>query len=148
MSALSFYALNDAAFRLELNTSFKSDIVGDLYWSINLFESYNSQPPARQKKNDFGVSASRGLVVFIRGALPLGLPYWFARGGPKAPLRSPGATRYRSRFRRTRYRSRFRAPRFARFRRPAPGALGQPGRPWLIRWRSLRSRAHRTTLVP
>jgi Protein of unknown function, DUF481 len=48
-SALSFYALNRARLRLELNTSFKSDIVGDLYWSINLFESYNSDPPAGWK---------------------------------------------------------------------------------------------------
>ena len=43
-----------------MNTSFKSDIVGDLYWSINAFESFNSQPPSGQKKSDFGVSASIG----------------------------------------------------------------------------------------
>ena len=40
----------DSRLRLELNTSFKSDIVGDLYWSINAFESFNSQPPTDQKK--------------------------------------------------------------------------------------------------
>jgi hypothetical protein len=57
----TFYALNrDARFRLELNTSFRSDIVGDLYWSINSFDSFNSDPPAGQKKNDFGVSAAVG----------------------------------------------------------------------------------------
>jgi Protein of unknown function, DUF481 len=61
VSALSFYALNgDARVRLEINTSFKSDIVGDLYWSINLFESYNGDPPAGRKSNDFGVSAAVG----------------------------------------------------------------------------------------
>jgi hypothetical protein len=27
----------------------------------------------------------------FRGALPLGLPYWLARGDPNAPLRSPGS---------------------------------------------------------
>ena len=60
-SMLSFFALNrDARVRLEVDTSFKSDIVGDLYWSINLFESYNGDPPADQKKNDFGVSATVG----------------------------------------------------------------------------------------
>jgi len=58
---VSFYALTGGArTRLEIDTSFKSDIVGDLYWSINLFESYNSGPPAGQKNNDFGISASVG----------------------------------------------------------------------------------------
>jgi hypothetical protein len=60
VSVLSFYGLNRSRTRLELDTSFKSDIVGDLYWSINLFESYNSEPPAGQKTNDFGVSAAVG----------------------------------------------------------------------------------------
>jgi hypothetical protein len=60
VSALSFYALAEPRFRLELDTSFKSDIVGDLYWSVNLFESYNSAPPPDQKTNDFGISAAIG----------------------------------------------------------------------------------------
>lgn len=61
VGVVSFYALNrDARLRLELNTSFKSDIVGDLYWSINLVESYNSDPPKDRKSNDFGVSAAVG----------------------------------------------------------------------------------------
>jgi hypothetical protein len=61
VTVLSFYALNrDARARFELNTSFKSDIVGDLYWSINLFDSYNSDPPTDRKSNDFGVSAAVG----------------------------------------------------------------------------------------
>lgn len=61
VEALSFYALNgEGRVRLELNTRFKSDIVGDLYWSINLFESYNSAPQTNQEGNDFGVSAAIG----------------------------------------------------------------------------------------
>jgi hypothetical protein len=61
IGAVSFYALNRAArFRLELNASFKSDIVGDLYWSVNLFETLNSDPPTGQKSNDFGFSAAIG----------------------------------------------------------------------------------------
>jgi hypothetical protein len=60
-SAISYYALNgDPRIRLELNASFKSDIVGDLYWSVNAFESYNSRPPQDQKSSDFGVSATMG----------------------------------------------------------------------------------------
>ena len=47
----TYYALNlDSRLRLEMNTSFKSDIVGDLYWSINAFESFNSQPPDGSEK--------------------------------------------------------------------------------------------------
>ena len=51
---------NGPRLRLELDTSFKSDIVGDLYWSVNLFDSYNSRPPAGEKSNDFGISAAIG----------------------------------------------------------------------------------------
>jgi len=61
VSARTFFALTgESRTRLELNTTFKSDIVGDLYWSINTFESYNSRPPAAQKTNDFGISAAVG----------------------------------------------------------------------------------------
>ena len=60
VSLVTYYGLNRSRVRLELNTSFKSDIVGDLYWSINLFESYNSEPPASQKRSDFGISATVG----------------------------------------------------------------------------------------
>jgi hypothetical protein len=60
-SAWTYYALNgDGRVRAELNASFKSDIVGDLYWSVNAFESYNSRPPQDQKSSDFGVSATMG----------------------------------------------------------------------------------------
>jgi putative salt-induced outer membrane protein YdiY len=58
---LTFSKLDsDSRFRFEFNTSFKSDIVGDLYWSITAFESYNSEPPTDQKKSDFGMTASLG----------------------------------------------------------------------------------------
>jgi len=61
VTALTFYALTgDARFRLDINSNFKSDIISDLYWSINIFESFNSLPPTGQKKNDFGISASVG----------------------------------------------------------------------------------------
>ena len=61
VKAIVFYGLaSDNRTRFELQSSFKSDIVGDLYWSINLFESYNSAPPTGTKGNDFGVSAAVG----------------------------------------------------------------------------------------
>ena len=60
-TAYTYYALDGSSrVRLELNTSFKSDIVGDLYWSVNGFESFNSRPPAGQKESDFGISATLG----------------------------------------------------------------------------------------
>jgi hypothetical protein len=60
-SVYTYYALNGGArMRLELNSSFKSDIVGDLYWSVNGFESFNSRPPDGEKKSDFGISATLG----------------------------------------------------------------------------------------
>jgi hypothetical protein len=46
--------------RVELNTSYKQEIVKDLYWSVNLLESFNSQPPAGNKKNDLTLSMSLG----------------------------------------------------------------------------------------
>jgi hypothetical protein len=61
VGALSFYALHPAGrVRIEVNTSFKSDIVGDLYWSVTAYESYNGDPPEGRKKNDSGVSATVG----------------------------------------------------------------------------------------
>jgi hypothetical protein len=56
---MSYYSLDGTARgRLELNSTFRSDIVGDLYWSVNTFESYNGEPPAGKKRNDSGVSAA------------------------------------------------------------------------------------------
>jgi hypothetical protein len=61
VDAMSYYALDGSSrTRLELNTTFRSDIVGDLYWSVNTFESHNSEPPQTQKSNDFGIAAAIG----------------------------------------------------------------------------------------
>lgn len=61
LKVLTFIALrSDTRFRLELNTSFKSDIVGDLYWSVSLVESFNSDPPDGRKKGDLSISATIG----------------------------------------------------------------------------------------
>ena len=57
----TFIALrSDSRLRIEMNTSFKSDIVGDLYWSVSLIESYNTDPPEGRKKGDLSISASVG----------------------------------------------------------------------------------------
>jgi hypothetical protein len=46
--------------RVEVNTNFKQEIVKDLYWSVNLLESFNAAPPAGNKKNDLTLSMSLG----------------------------------------------------------------------------------------
>jgi hypothetical protein len=46
--------------RLELSSRMQFKIVGDLRWTLNLFESYDSAPPEGQKKNDLGISAALG----------------------------------------------------------------------------------------
>jgi hypothetical protein len=46
--------------RLELSSEVQFKIVGDLRWTLNLFESYDSAPPEEQKKNDLGISAALG----------------------------------------------------------------------------------------
>ena len=46
--------------RVELSTTFKQEIAKDLYWSINLLESFNAAPPAGNKKNDVTLSMSLG----------------------------------------------------------------------------------------
>jgi len=46
--------------RVELNTTFKQEVVKDLYWSLNLLESFNAAPPNSNKKNDVTLSMSLG----------------------------------------------------------------------------------------
>jgi hypothetical protein len=46
--------------RVELTTTYKQEIVKDLYWSLNLLESFNAAPPNNNKKNDLTLSMSLG----------------------------------------------------------------------------------------
>jgi hypothetical protein len=60
-SVLTYYNITGRArARLELNSSFKREVVKNLYWSLNGFDSFDSSPPGDQKKNDFGVTLSLG----------------------------------------------------------------------------------------
>lgn len=48
-------------FRLNLNTSIKREVLKDFYFSVDLYESYDSEPPeAGAQKNDFGITMSFG----------------------------------------------------------------------------------------
>ena len=60
-TVLSYYNLSGGArARIEFNTSYTQKLVKDLHWSLNVFESYNGDPPEGQKANDFGVSITLG----------------------------------------------------------------------------------------
>jgi len=58
---VSYYNLSGPArTRIEFSTSYTQKVVKDLHWSLNVFESYNSDPPEGQKANDFGISITLG----------------------------------------------------------------------------------------
>jgi uncharacterized protein DUF481 len=60
-TVLSYYSLSgDARARIEFNTAYSQKLVKDLHWSLNVFDSYNGDPPEGQKANDFGVSITLG----------------------------------------------------------------------------------------
>jgi hypothetical protein len=46
--------------RSELNTSFRRKLFRDFYASLNVLESFDSAPPASERKNDVSVTASVG----------------------------------------------------------------------------------------
>jgi hypothetical protein len=57
----TFYGfVGETRFRTELSAQFKAKIVGDLYWSASLAESYTSKPPNGNPKNDMSIAATIG----------------------------------------------------------------------------------------
>ena len=52
---------NTERVRLQLDANFRQNLVGNLYWNVNLFETYDSQPPQPgAPNNDFGITTSLG----------------------------------------------------------------------------------------
>jgi hypothetical protein len=60
LEATTYHALDDGRVRVEVEGSVRHDILGDYYLSLNVFESYNSDPPAGLEKSDLGVSFTIG----------------------------------------------------------------------------------------
>jgi putative salt-induced outer membrane protein YdiY len=57
----TFFDIQNAdRIRIELQHTFKQEIAKDLYWSLNLLESFNTKPPDNQKKNDLTLSMTLG----------------------------------------------------------------------------------------
>ena len=46
--------------RVDFQSSYRHELFSDFYWSLNGFETFDGDPPADQKRNDFGVSLTLG----------------------------------------------------------------------------------------
>ncbi len=46
--------------RLELQSGWRHEFLKNFYWSLNGFDSFDDDPPADRKNNDFGVSITLG----------------------------------------------------------------------------------------
>lgn len=58
--AKSYYALNQARIRLQLDTDIKRYIYKKIYGKLNFFESFDSRPPVGQEGNDYGLTITIG----------------------------------------------------------------------------------------
>jgi hypothetical protein len=48
-------------YRIQANGKARIELLRNLYWSLTVYESYDSEPPSEtSRKNDFGVSTSLG----------------------------------------------------------------------------------------
>lgn len=60
MKATTYVAPDDGRVRFNLDGSLRHDIASDYYLSLNVYESYNSDPPAGLEKSDLGVAITFG----------------------------------------------------------------------------------------
>jgi hypothetical protein len=48
-------------YRLQVNGQARIEILNDLYWSLSVYESFDSEPPSEtSRRNDFGITTSIG----------------------------------------------------------------------------------------
>jgi hypothetical protein len=59
-SVVSYYALGRTRVRLEMQNAWRHEFWKDFYWSLNGFDSFDSDPPDGNNKNDFGVAFTLG----------------------------------------------------------------------------------------
>jgi hypothetical protein len=60
-SVVSYFNISGRSrVRLELQSAWRHEFLKDFYWSLNGFDSFDGDPPAEQKHNDFGVSFTLG----------------------------------------------------------------------------------------
>lgn len=58
--ATTFFNLERSRRRFELDLSLRRTIVGSTYWSVNVYESYNSDPPEGVDNSDLGLAFALG----------------------------------------------------------------------------------------
>jgi hypothetical protein len=58
--ATTFFDLDESRRRVELDLSFRRTIIGNMYWSVNVYESYNSDPPEGVDNSDLGLAFALG----------------------------------------------------------------------------------------
>lgn len=59
-AATTFVSLERERIRLELDADLRRDVAGDLYASLNVFESFDSSPPGDRSRSNLGVSVALG----------------------------------------------------------------------------------------
>jgi hypothetical protein len=59
-SLVSYFNVQRPRVRLEAQNAWRHEFLSDFYWSVNAFDSFDSEPPAGRKTNDFGVSFTLG----------------------------------------------------------------------------------------
>ena len=60
IEATSYFGVDNSRIRFDIESSLRRDVFSNFYWSLNLFESYNSDPPEGLEKSDLGVSITIG----------------------------------------------------------------------------------------
>ncbi|HEY8548385.1 MAG TPA: DUF481 domain-containing protein [Vicinamibacterales bacterium] len=60
VSATTYISLARERVRLEVDASVRRDLLWDLYWAFNLFESFDGDPPNDRPRSDLGLSVTVG----------------------------------------------------------------------------------------
>ena len=58
--AATYISLERQRARLELDAQLRRDIFGSLYWAVNIFEGFDSDPPGDRERSNFGLSFAVG----------------------------------------------------------------------------------------
>lgn len=60
MNATTFFSFDRSRRRVELDARLQRAIIGNMHWSLSLFESYDSDPPEGLERSDLGLSFAIG----------------------------------------------------------------------------------------
>ena len=59
-NATTFFSFDRSRRRVELDASLHRAIIGNVHWSVSLYESYDSDPPEGLENSDLGLSFAIG----------------------------------------------------------------------------------------